>query len=385
MTRTQDKGLDGGTNTQQPHIIDTCRSKYGKVFTRRYTKRRGRTSPYAKEYETLLRDKAIRTYIADLSSPEKPLDKHQQTLICLALVRFLIRLSKPISASAVSELVQFKKEHPNDTSLEQELKLWKAENNRPGTYAMISRVLGVFHRNFARLQMTIHFPSSSNHTKPISEPTLRAIWNDLTPGDRDVLDLMAYGAERRNALNMLPLENVHLAENSNVAILEVPSRLSKTGIQHPSIIPKGLAERLLDDATRNGYTVLVPNYRTVWKRITKLAQTTYHVRLTSHYLRKRFETIAERIPSNEMNPNHWVILMGSKPMLGHMPDIYSLLSNTELIKEYETYLMPRLALTGQTSKSVNTKRMPATQEQFDRLQSQLSGILELLEGKKASL
>lgn len=198
--------------------------------------------------------------------------------------------------------------------------------------------------------MHIHV-SSDSKTKPISEPILRAIRLDdsLTPDEQDAIDLMAYGAERRAALSLLPLACVQLVENSKVALLDIPARLAKNGINHPCIIPKDLAERLLDKAIRLGYKCLIPNYHTIWMRITKLAASRYKVRLTSHYFRKRFETTAERIPANEMNPNHWMILMGSKPTHGHMPDIYSLMSDTELIQEYETHLMARLALTGETN------------------------------------
>jgi hypothetical protein len=219
------------------------------------------------------------------------------------------------------------------------------------TQTYIVRMLGIFRRNFAPLELHIHV-TNNGKTVPISEPTLRAIRldNDLTQDEQDAMDLMAYGAERRNALCNLPLENVHFVENSNVAMLDIPARLSKTGQPHASIIPKELAERLLEKATKNSYQELIPNYRTIWRRITRLAASKYKVKLTSHYFRKRFETIAERIPSSEMNPNHWLILMGSKPTLGHMPDIYSLLSDSELIQEYETFLMPRLALSGETTR-----------------------------------
>jgi hypothetical protein len=123
----------------------------------------------------------------------------------------------------------------------------------------------------------------------------------------------------------------------------------------------------------------MPNYHTIWRRITRLAKERYQVKLTSHYFRKRFETIAERIPANEMNPNHWITLMGSKPTLGHMPSIYSLMQNTELVSEYETQLMPRLALTGET------KAQPNQLEQLRRenaeLKEQLLELTKLLAEK----
>ena len=200
----------------------------------------------------------------------------------------------------MTELVRFKKNHPKDTHIEQELKLWKAEATSSTIPNYIARILGIFRRNYAPLDMHIHVSSGHYKTIPIKEPILLAIRNDseLAQRERDAIDLMAYGAERRRALSMLPLENVHFVENSNTAILDIPARLAKTGINHPTIIPKDLAERLLQTASENGYTVLMPNFHSIWNRITRLAASKYKVRLTSHYLRKRFETIAERIPAD---------------------------------------------------------------------------------------
>lgn len=333
-----------------------------------------------KEYNLLEQDRAIQLYFAHLTKPNKPLSEPNKTDAYLAWTRFLKRIKKPITTTSVSECIQQKKNNPKDTTFEEELTIWKAEGNK-STQNHIGRILGTFRWNWTRLDMTIHINSDTNKTIPISEPILRAVRldNELTADEQDAIDLMAYGAERRDALNMLPLANVHLVENSNVALLDIPAGLSKTGINHPSIIPKELAERLLDKATRNGYNCLAPNYRTIWGKITRLAASKYKIRLTSHYFRKRFETIAEKIPANEMNPNHWITLMGSKPTLGHMPSIYSLMQNTELITEYETQLMPRLALTGETKAQPNqTEKL---KQENAELKEQLLKLTKLLTEK----
>ncbi len=303
----------------------------------------------------------------------------------MAVRRFLARLDRPVSTTAMQELIDFKRNNPKDNSLERHLKLWKAEATSSAVPNDIARILGIFRRNFAQLEMHIHVPGQGN-TIPISEPILRAIRLDseLTAEEGDAIDLMAYGAERRQALNLLPLENVHLIENSSIALLYIPSRLSKTATAHPSFIPKDLAERLLEKATRLGYECLAPNYVTIWKRITKLAASKYKVRLTSHYFRKRFETIAERIPANEMSPNHWMILMGSKPTLGHMPDIYSLISNAELIREYEIYLMPRLALSGESFRPQSNQLEQLIRENTE-LKEQLLKLAKLVADRAQTL
>jgi hypothetical protein len=313
-----------------------------------------------------------------LTKPNKPTTPTTKRTTLLAAWRFLTLLGKPITTTAFSELVIFKRENPKDTSLERKLKLWKAEGQLKQEH--IARILGTFRTNFAQLEMHIHITSEAK-TIPISESILRAIRLDteLTADEQNAIDLMAYGAERVQALSKLPLENVHLVENSTAALLDTPTSLSKTGLNHPSVIPKELAERLLEKATRLGYQCLVPNYHTIWQRVTRLAKEKYNVRLTSHYFRKRFETLAERIPANEMNPNHWINLMGSKPTLGHMPSIYSLMQDTELISEYETQLMPRLALTGEA------KAKPSQLEQLKQenaeLKEQLMKLTKLLTEK----
>ncbi len=129
-----------------------------------------------------------------------------------------------------------------------------------------------------------------------------------------------------------------------MAILDIPAQLSKTGLAHASIIPREPAERILHNAREKGYDGILPNAKSRWEQITQLAGRKYKIRLTSHYFRKRFETRAEKIPANLMNPNHWMILMGCKPTYGHMPDIYSLMDDHELIAEYETHLAPPLNL-----------------------------------------
>lgn len=352
-------------------IIKTYTSKAGRRYTQRF-----RVSPFTHEYEILSQDKAIRLYWANLTRPNKPIPEHQKKLHLLAALRFLQRLNKPITTTAISELIAFKKSNPNDTTLEQELTLWKAEATSSTILNNVARICGIFRKNFTPLDIHIHV-SSDHQTIPIAEPTLLAIYNDSQQRERDAIELMAFGAERVAALGRLPLENVRLVENSTVAILDIPAHLAKTGHRHPSIIPKSLAERLLENAQRLGYKTLLPNYHSIWERISAFAKTAYHVELTSHYFRKRFETRCEKVPANEMNPNHWMVLMGSKPTLGHMPEIYSLMSDHELIQEYETYLMPGLELSGETFKA-----QPSQLEQLRRenaeLKEQLIRLSKLL-------
>lgn len=69
--------------------------------------------------------------------------------------------------------------------------LWKAETKGATVLTNIARLLGIFRRNFAPLEMHVHV-SSDSKTIPISEPALRAIRLDseLAPNEQDAIDLM---------------------------------------------------------------------------------------------------------------------------------------------------------------------------------------------------
>jgi hypothetical protein len=341
-------------------------------------------SPFKREYGLISQDKAIRLYIGHLNKPDKPVSSVQRIATYRAWRKFLERIKKPITTTAVSECIRTKKENQRNTDFEEELTLWKTElNNTQDVEHDVARILGTFRWNFARLDMTIHIKHTGNKTQPISEPILLAIHNALNQKDKDALELMAFGAERIGALGAVPLESVHLVEGTEVALLDVPADKTKLGERHPSAIPKQLAERLIERALAQGNTSLMRDIKDRFRRITKLAKDQYKVKLTSHYLRKRFETKCERIPSDKVNPNHWVILMGSKPTLGHMPDIYSLLSDRELVNEYQNEIIPRLELSGEDQRP-QTTQLEALIKENAELKEQLFKLTKLLTEKLES-
>ena len=84
-----------------------------------------------------------------------------------------------------------------------------------------------------------------------------------------------------------------------------------------------------------------PNYETLWREIRQFAIEQFGIRLTSHYLRKRFATIASK---TGMPVNSWDYLMGDKPSLGHHAEAYALEDHAGLIQEYDRYLAPYLSI-----------------------------------------
>ena len=146
-------------------------------------------------------------------------------------------------------MVERKEANPSDTTVEKQLRIFKTQPNAHTHSLYTATILGIFRRNFAPLKMHIHI-QSNRKTLPISEPILLAIRNDpdLAEEHRFAIDLMAYAWERLTALTKTPLTEIHLVENTQSALIDIPAALSKTGNNHPSIIPKGLAEALIQNA-----------------------------------------------------------------------------------------------------------------------------------------
>lgn len=78
-----------------------------------------------------------------------------------------------------------------------------------------------------------------------------------------------------------------------------------------------------------------------------------------------------------MNPNHWLILAGSKPTWGHKPEIYSLRSDEQLAQEYEKHLMPALAITGNQT-NTNTDELDTLHKENTELKERLLNLTKLL-------
>ena len=293
--------------------------------------------------EILANDLAFRLYLAKHRKPDGSVSKPTRNAALRACYHFLNFTNRPITDHAMYDLIQAKKANPSDRTLEDDITLFRPEHEQNLT----AYLLGICHKNYAKVELSIHIRSRGK-TVPIKEGILLAIYNDpsLTQEHRDAMLLMAYVAERITACTKLPPSRIRLIDGTNYAILDIPSGLAKTGLEHPSIIPRDLAERLLQRAQEHGYTVLFPNAVTRWVQISKLAREKYHVVLTSRYFRKRFESKAEPIQQDKMNCNHWMYLMGSKGKLGHLPDIYGLKFEEKIIKEYHQFLYPRLTLTG---------------------------------------
>lgn len=136
-----------------------------------------------------------------------------------AMRDFLEFTGRPITDHSISDLVAFQRANKDDHTIGDQLTMFS--NSRPIALQLAATLCGIFRRNHADVMTTFHV--KSNHkTIPIGEPILRAIRLDpaITEEQKDLLDLLAFGCERRNALANCPLQNVRLVESSNFAILE---------------------------------------------------------------------------------------------------------------------------------------------------------------------
>ena len=324
-------------------------------------------------------DPAFKTYIAKLNRPEKPLARANYLDCVGAAYAMLKSMEVPITDHSIADLVRQKEENPRDMRIEKALTVLKSTPTVRTNTVHASRMVGLFKANFVPLSIHI-WVKSGRPTKPIQESVLRAIRQDseLQQIHYDLLDLMAYSGERIQALAMTPPQDISFVEGTETAIINISPARSKTATGHPTAITRELAERLLQRTQEFGYPVILPNYNSLFRTITKLSEQEYGIHLTSHYLRKRFETICETIPASEMNPNHWLILMGAKPSYGHRPDIYSLRSDEQLAKEWEAHLLPRLNLSGTTYQQPSNDLAKENAELKGQILKLMRSLLEAL-------
>jgi hypothetical protein len=321
-------------------------------------------------------NKCVQVYFSTLKKSNGEPSKKTYYAFMTAARRFLEFHEIEATDHALDDLIEAKVNNPNDPTAERMVSLFRAKYGDQATCP----ILGLYHRNFADVKMHISIKSGGK-TIPISEPQVLAIYNDprLSEEHRLLIDLVAYSGERITAVGMTETKNVHLVEGTGSTLLDVEGWLNKTDTNHPSIVPKELAERILENAQSHGYKTLFPNFRSLFQHITKVARENHSVRFTSHYLRKRFQTIGETTNADDMSPNKWTMLMGDRPQVGHIPSIYSLMEDHETIKEYEEYLAPRLKL-GERKTRTESKEA-RLERKIEELMEQNARLLDLLSKK----
>ena len=320
-------------------------------------------------------DPAIKRYYIHLrnrASNRGYLSKSSERGTHRAAKTFLKFLNKPITNTAISELIAEKKrQSPTDYTMEDKLEEF-ANPPSEGIISLIARrnyaatILGIFKANRAKLEATSNTHYQVEPTKPISEGILKELLSKLDQRSQDIILLQAYAGQRIRALSTIPLDQIDTTTNELYALFNIDFKQNKSRQTHFSIIPKYLATRIINRAKELHNDTPFPNHEQLWKDITNFAYEYYGIRLTSHYLRKRFSTIASDTP---MDVNQWDFLMGSKKNKGHDASIYNLTFTEKIIKNYHTYLVQQLALDQDTSEQSATPETTTHNSLIQQLQA----------------
>jgi len=155
-------------------------------------------------------------------------------------------------------------------------------------------------------------------------------------------ELQAYSGERINAISRITPKDIRLDLDEQFAVIFFDGSTTKNHIKHFSICPKFVALQVLEIMQKTHRNKAFPNYQQLWKKITTFAKDEFNVRYTSHYLRARFETIAD---DTGISMNKVAYLMGEKCRDGHLPDIYILRNTQKFIFAYYQFLSEKLRLT----------------------------------------
>jgi integrase len=211
-----------------------------------------------------------------------------------------------------------------------------------GRYNKAATIKGIFKANYCPLNASLPAPSKPERTRQISHGILEAIYDNLPRDElRAIIDLQAFAGERVACLCALTTISSWEDFDDRYTLIRIKARNTKARYDHVSIIPKPLADYLRAYAKTLGRSCPFPNYETLWREIRGLTLEGFGIRLTSHYLRKRYASIAAK---TRMPVNSWDYLMGDKPSLGHHAEAYSLEDYSSLVEEYDRYLAPCLPI-----------------------------------------
>jgi hypothetical protein len=313
---------------------------------RRFYERKPHSSPKWDESSRLAdiiaQDKAISVYLTNLANRRRNNGEvsHGTRWRTINSVRhFLQFVHKDITPTALTELIRdTKQQHRNDDYTIDDALL--AFVSKPSIIANAQRgayVKAVFKANRCPLQASFN-TSFTHSTKKISPGILKAIYHSLGTEHQAAIDLQAYAGERVQAICTVPI-NQWEDYNTRYTLIHIHAKQTKARNEHICIIPRTVADQIRGICGLTKRNRPFPNYETIWREITKLALDRFGTRITSHYLRKRFHTIAGK---SAMPVNSWDYLMGDKQTHGHNAGTYTLEDFSELVQEYDKFLAPYL-------------------------------------------
>ena len=353
---------------------------------RRFYERKPHSSPKWDESSRLAaiiaQDKAITIYLTNLANRRRnngEVSYGTRWRTINSIRHFLQFVHRDITPTALTELIQdTKRQHKNDDYATDDALL--AFVSRPSVIANAQRgayVKAVFKANRCPLQASFN-TSFTRSTRKISPGILKAIYDSLDEEHRAIIDLQAYAGERVQAICTVPLDQWE--DSDRYTLIHIHAKQTKARNEHISIIPRTLADKIRGVCKVTKRDRPFPNYESIWREITKLALDKFGTRLTSHYLRKRFHTIAGK---SAMPVNSWDYLMGDKQTHGHNAGTYTLEDFSELVEEYDRYLAPYLSIENLTERdepreTLSTVRLEKLSTENAELKEQIIRLTKLL-------
>ena len=261
-------------------------------------------------------DAAVSKYFGIIQSLPKndgilPRRNHDST--CAALREFLLFLGKPITNHAVTELIdEVKKAHNSDNFMtENKLETFSNTQNILVHRNQATRVKAVFKANKVPLVLSINTHSEGELIE-IDEGALRRLFADLGDEEQTMMEFQAYSGETVGCIcSRVTTQQIELIDD-DYAVIHVEKLQTRVRYSHPSIVPRRVAEKVIEIAKVTHRDNPFPNHETIWKNITQTASRDYAMTLRSYHLRRRFAAIARK---TDMEEEDWRVLMGagSKP------------------------------------------------------------------------
>ncbi|HXQ93023.1 MAG TPA: hypothetical protein VN739_08455, partial [Nitrososphaerales archaeon] len=279
-------------STQQINEYKKHHKLWRKAYRHHKDERKEHISYKTFDYKLIEQDPAILRYftvVRNRPRNEGFLSDDTRRQVLYAARCWLLFLGKEITNHSITDLINFKKENRNDYSIEDELEQFAITGKISVNKVYASFILGIFKHNRAKLDSHI-----DNHhrttTKPLSDGILMKILSELPEREQQLLKYQAYAGQRIKALCAVPLEQIDMT-HPKYAIIHIMPHQNKTRQDHNCLVPKELMETILHRCKQLYLPTPFPNYEELWKQITKYVRINYNIRLTSHYLRKRFATI----------------------------------------------------------------------------------------------
>ena len=291
------------------------------------------------------KDPAVQVYIANVKARRRNngyFSGHSRSHTLSACRDILQYLNREINEHAITDLIaKVKEQHKRDDfSFDDCLLIYSNLESLRVHRNWATYLKGIFKANRCRLDVSVdnHFHS---RTAKISDGILREIYLAQSPEKQALMDWQAYAGERVSSIcTKIALNQIELVSDK-YAIIHIEAHQTKARYNHICIVPRPIAEEVLKIALTTGRQQPFPNKESLWREITTFALEKYGVRLVSHYLRKRFHSIAQK---TAMPVNDWDYLMGDKMSAGHEADIYTLTDWSDLVEEYDRFLAPYLSL-----------------------------------------